>query len=123
MATLQLRHSSHELDAAVRHDAERSFQIWPSFAGALQCPTWLQRQVVGSRQRACHPFSGSMRGFAGASEAEQQSTAAEQAYTPPGRVQNAPAMPWTPTQELRKRNFLPRRMGHLMQVRSWRGSA
>lgn len=35
----------------------------------------------------------------------------------PGRVQNIPPPPWMPTRELKKRNFLPRRMGHLMQVR------
>lgn len=34
----------------------------------------------------------------------------------PGRVHNLPPPPWTPTKDLRKRNFLPRRMGHLMQV-------
>ena len=54
-------------------------------------------------------------------ETAQQSAAlavepAQQAFIPPGRIQNAPAAPWTPTRELRKRNFLPRRMGHLMQV-------
>ena len=65
----------------------------------------------------------SARGFASASETAQQSAAAaaeppQQAFVPPGRVQNAPAAPWTPTRELRKRNFLPRRMGHLMEVPS-----
>lgn len=30
--------------------------------------------------------------------------------------QNPPREPWTPTRELAKRNFLPRRMGHLIQV-------
>lgn len=63
----------------------------------------------------------SERGFASASEPSQQSAVsaaepAQQAFVPPGRVQNAPAPPWTPTRELRKRNFLPRRMGHLMEV-------
>ena len=62
------------------------------------------------------------RAFASASEPAQQSAApaaepAQQPFIPPGRIQNAPAPPWTPTRELRKRNFLPRRMGHLMEVR------
>ena len=65
--------------------------------------------------------SHSERGFTSTSEPAQQSAAlaaepAQQAFVPPGRAQNAPASPWTPTRELRKRNFLPRRMGHLMEV-------
>lgn len=38
------------------------------------------------------------------------------APVPPGRVHNTPPPPWTPTHQLKKRNFLPRRMGHLIQV-------
>ena len=38
------------------------------------------------------------------------------APVPPGRVHNIPPPPWTPTHQLKKRNFLPRRMGHLIEV-------
>ena len=41
-------------------------------------------------------------------------TSSKQRYPQP---QNPPKDPWTPTQQLRKRNFLPRRMGFLLQVR------
>ena len=51
-----------------------------------------------------------------AAAAEESSSAV--AAVPAGRVQNTPPPPWTPTQQLKKRNFLPRRMGHLIQVRS-----
>ena len=71
-------------------------------------------------------LTGSVRGFASsAANPAQQSAAPEAApasaptqvaFVPPGRVNNAPAPPWTPTRELKKRNFLPRRMGHLIQV-------
>ena len=71
-------------------------------------------------------LTGSVRGFASsAADPAQQSAApeaapasapAQPAFVPPGRVKNAPAPPWTPTRELKKRNFLPRRMGHLIQV-------
>lgn len=58
---------------------------------------------------------------AAASAAPDTAAAAEESSSvmvavPPGRVQNTPPPPWTPTQQLKKRNFLPRRMGHLMQV-------
>ncbi|CAL5227160.1 g10074 [Coccomyxa viridis] len=76
-------------------------------------------------QRDSQHYTGrvtqSGRGFASSSEPAQQSAApaaesAQQPFIPPGRIHNAPAPPWTPTRELRKRNFLPRRMGHLMEV-------
>ena len=76
-------------------------------------------------QRDSQHYTGrvtqSGRGFASSSEPAQQSAApaaesAQQPFIPPGRIHNAPAPPWTPTCELRKRNFLPRRMGHLMEV-------
>ena len=41
------------------------------------------------------------------------STSRKQRYPQP---QNPPKDPWTPTQQLGKRNFLPRRMGFLLQV-------
>ncbi|CAK0758229.1 hypothetical protein CVIRNUC_002604 [Coccomyxa viridis] len=118
VATLQPSLSGQERDTANRQHARHSSHTWRNSSGVLQCPPWTHRQGAGSRQRAAQTFSCSMRGFAGAAEAEQQSAAApaEKAFTPPGRIQNTPAAPWTPTQELRKRNFLPRRMGHLMQV-------
>ena len=120
VATLQPSLSGQERHTANRQHARHSSHTWRNPSGVLQCPPWTHRQGAGSRQRAAQTFSCSMRGFAGAAEGEQQSAAApaEQAFTPPGRVQNTPAAPWTPTQELRKRNFLPRRMGHLMQVGS-----
>ena len=40
-------------------------------------------------------------------------TSSKQRYPQP---QNPPKDPWTPTQQLSKRNFLPRRMGFLLQV-------
>ena len=71
-------------------------------------------------------LTGSVRGFASsaaspaqqsaAPEAAPASAPAQPAFVPPGRVNKAPAPPWTPTRELKKRNFLPRRMGHLIQV-------
>ena len=76
-------------------------------------------------QRDSQHYTGrvtqSGRGFASSSEPAQQSAApaaesAQQPFIPPGRIHNAPAPPWTPTRDLRKRNFLPRRMGHLMEV-------
>ena len=54
---------------------------------------------------------------ASSSAAASSSTAAQDKLVTPGRAQNTPPPPWTPTRELRKRNFLPRRMGHLMQAR------
>ena len=124
VATLQLKHSGDERNTADRHDAKQSLQLWANSSGVLQCQPWTHRQTAGSRQRARQTFSGSMRGFAGAAETEQQGAAApaEPAFTPPGRIQKLPAAPWTPTQELRKRNFLPRRMGHLIQVRCRRAA-
>ena len=121
VATLQLRRGGSQRDVADRYDADQSSQAWPGPSGILQRPPWMHRWTAGSRQRARQTLPCSMRGFAGSAGAEQQSAAApaEPAFTPPGRAQNPPAAPWTPTQELRKRNFLPRRMGHLMQVRGW----
>lgn len=56
-------------------------------------------------------------GSEGSSSGEAQLPVAE-----PGKKlrypqqQNPASDPWTPTGDLRKRNFLPRRMGHLIQV-------
>jgi hypothetical protein len=43
---------------------------------------------------------------------------AEAADSSEGSKSDAPSRPppWTPTKDLTKRNFLPRRMGHLLQV-------
>ena len=51
-------------------------------------------------------------------EAAQQASTSEPApVRSRTQVQNPARPPWTPTRQLQKRNFLPRRMGHLMQVR------
>ena len=117
----------------LRVDAALEQAVWPLWtqqtsAAGVQRPILAHGQMPMHRrdtQRAGRLVSHNMRGFANASEPAQQSAAAapaaapvEESFVPPGRIQNAPAPPWTPTRELKKRNFLPRRMGHLMQVRT-----
>ncbi|BDA41044.1 probable 50S ribosomal protein L19 [Coccomyxa sp. Obi] len=62
----------------------------------------------------------SSAGVAAVAVAPVEASAAEEALVtapvPLGRVHNTPPPPWTPTHQLKKRNFLPRRMGHLIQV-------
>lgn len=87
-----------------------------------------QQASSGRRTPLCHSTGLSHRQASGA--ASQAAAAAPTTLPPgpdpaadehhqrltPGRVHNLPPPPWTPTKDLRKRNFLPRRMGHLMQV-------
>ncbi len=86
---------------------------WPAgAAAAIPGPAWerRQRRAAHASAAACGPAAEPAR----AAEGE----AAGLAYLTPGRVQNKPAPPWTPTRELKKRNFLPRRMGYMMKARS-----
>lgn len=86
---------------------------WPAgAAAAVPGPAWerRQRRAVHASAAACGPAAEPAR----AAEGE----AAGLAFLTPGRVQNKPAPPWTPTRELKKRNFLPRRMGYMMKARS-----
>ncbi len=119
-------YSSRSVYGIASPHAAAALRLEQGPAGSSCCSTRGFASMPGTAlQRDSQHGTGSAtqrgRGFASASEPAQQSAApaaepAQQAFVPPGRVQNAPAPPWTPTRELRKRNFLPRRMGHLMEV-------
>ena len=114
---------SLEGSQAAQHDSASSASCCSSSDGRANAA----KPAYGPRMWQTMPLlTGSVRGFASsAADPAQQSAApeaapasapAQPAFVPPGRVNNAPLPPWTPTRELKKRNFLPRRMGHLIQV-------
>ena len=74
---------------------------------------------VGSRRHSMHTGVPASAAAAEPAPALANAAAAGPASPPrltPGTVQNAPKPPWTPTRELQKRNFLPRRMGFMIKV-------
>ena len=98
---------------------EQRLQV--SAAAFSSCAPWLSRcqrhASTSAPATAAAATAEATHDRAASSLAASSRAAEEQPVVTPGRVQHTPAPPWTPTRELRKRNFLPRRMGHLMQVR------
>lgn len=87
-----------------------------SFAELPRMASSMQHAMTASALHTSSAAGAAAAPAAPAEAAAAEETVSAMAPVPPGRVQNTPPPPWTPTQQLKKRNFLPRRMGHLIQV-------
>jgi hypothetical protein len=84
-------------------------------AGGLRHAMRYSTSIAEAAEQAS-PKPSAMQNGSSAEEAQPEGPNVDMAHIPRGRIQIVPPPPWTPTRELKKRNFLPRRMGHLMQV-------